>query len=363
MRRTLFAKIVCLTVIWTAFGNPAHAEPQNQNPSGPLLSVEHPRDRAVFQRDANNEAEVTVSCRLPANAGIEVDVRVVDRQTKNCVMDWTAVKGGGTAETFNSKLKLKGGWYCLEFRGKKGGAVVATTNVEHVGVGEVFLTCGQSNSANHGQPPQKASEERVSVCDWTKGAWRHCDDPLPPATGRGGSAWPVLGDLLVKEYGVPVAFYPAGVGSTAVRQWMPNGKSHYGRIQTALKMAGPRGVRAILWHQGESDSLAGTAPADYADMLKTIILQSRKDAGFDVPWGVAIASFHPGEKATAENQKKIVEGQKKVIAEIPQVFEGPTTDGFKAKGFLSDSVHFNTEGLKAHAEGWAQKLRPVVLMK
>ncbi len=361
MRRRLFVKCVCLSAIWGAFGGNASAEPQKQNPGGSLVRIDQPRDRAVFQRDANNEAEVLVACRLPAAAGNEVEVRVIDRQTEKCVVEWTALKGSTTPETFTSALKLKGGWYCLSFRAKKGGAVVAEVSVEHVGVGEVFLTCGQSNSANHGKPQQKATEDRVSVCDWTKQAWRHCDDPLPPATGKGGSPWPLLGDLLVQETGVPVAFYPTGVGATSVSQWLPtHNKQFYNRIKNALKAAGLRGVRAILWHQGESDSMTGRTAEDYARILTTVILESRKDAGFDVPWGVAIASFHPDPKVIAEKQQQIVKGQKRVIAEVPNVFEGPATDGFKEKGFLCDGVHFNDKGLKAHAEGWAEKLRPML---
>lgn len=180
-------------------------------------------------------------------------------------------------------MTLPTGRYRLECRTLRESAVFATAVVEHVGVGEVFVTCGQSNSANYGQPRQQA-----------------------------------------------------------------------------LQLAGPRGVRAVLWHQGESDSLAGTAAADYARRLGECIARSRQDAGWDVPWGVATASFHPDAKATADRQAAVIAGQQTVIQTVPGVFAGPATDGYRDRGCLCDGVHFNGAGLAAHAAGWAVAVDPLL---
>lgn len=58
---------------------------------------------------------------------------------------------------------------------------------------------------------------------------------------------------------------------------------------------GPHGFRAILWHQGESDShqkpeheISG---AIYRSILERVILSTRKQAGWDIPWFVAQASY------------------------------------------------------------------------
>jgi hypothetical protein len=69
-----------------------------------------------------------------------------------------------------------------------------------------------------------------------------------------------------------------------------------------------------------------------------------------------VASFHPAPEATAEKQAAVAEGQKMVAATVPDVFQGPTTDGFRERGFLRDKVHFNAQGLAAHAQGWADVL-------
>ncbi len=323
------------------------------------LEINEPSERAIFQRGEEHRAKAPLLC-LCAGEVDRVEARVLDCRSRATVLEWTVVPRAKEKDSFRAALDLAGGWYRLEVRALRHGEVVGSAAVSRVGVGEVLLTCGQSNSANHGQPPQKAGDDRVSSCDFATGRWRHADDPQPGASGEGGSPWPALGDLLAEEYQVPVGFFCVGVGGTPVVYWTAQAHEGAERIKAALQRVAPRGVRSVLWHQGESDSIAGTSADDYAKMLKSVILQSRKEAGFDVPWGVALASYHPAVTATAEYMAGIIAGQRKVIAETPGVFKGPETDTYSKRGFLCDSVHFNEKGLAAHAQGWLEALKPII---
>jgi len=316
------------------------------------LQITQPKERVIFQRDEHGVAEVPVAATVADGQADTIEVRAINRQTQLPVTDWAKVTAG-------MKLTLPAGWYQLEFRAMKAGTAVATGTVERVGVGEVFVTCGQSNSANYGNPQQKAHDDRVSSCNFQNGLWQHGDDPQPGASGGGGSPWALLGDLLAKKFDVPVGFICLGVGSTAVSFWTPPGKG-YKRLKQALQLTGVNGCRAVLWHQGESDSIAGTSAENYAKMLGEAIAQSRTDAGWGVPWGVALASFHPAPEATAERQAAVVSGQQKVITIVPGVFQGPETDSFHTRGWLAGTVHFNAQGLAAHAQGWAEALAPLM---
>jgi len=320
------------------------------------LQVRQPTEWTVLQRDERGQALLRVDC---VNTGVPVEtveVCVLDRQSGQLVKDWTALvlKDGA----FRAGLLLPAGWYRIEIRSKLSGVIVNSYEVERVGIGEVFVTSGQSNAGNHGNPVQQPRDQRVATCDYKTGLWRHADDPQPGAEGRGGSPWPMLGDLLVKKLNVPVGFICTAVGGTQVSEWVPSGQ-HYSRLKQALQLAGPHGVRAVLWHQGESDSIAGTSTDDYARLLEQVIAQSRVDAGWTVPWGVALASYHPKRVATVERQRAVVAGQRKVISEYPGVFQGPATDSFHERGLLADSVHFNAKGLAEHAQGWADALTAV----
>lgn len=341
-----------ISVLLMAATSYAADEVPTPSPSASPLTVTQPTDRAIFQRDKLGKAQVPVAITVPDGQADKVEVRALDRQTKSTVKDWSTITSG-------MKLTLPAGWYQLEFRATKAGSEVATASVDRVGVGDVFVTCGQSNSANYGSPAQKAEDERISSCHYETGIWQHGNDPQPGASFGGGSPWALLGNLLVKKYGVPVGFICVGVGSTRVGNWTPQG-SCYPRLKQALQLAGPGGCRAVLWHQGESDSIAGTSSEKYAEMLSQVIAQSRQDAGWDVPWGVALASYHPKPAATAERQAAVVQGQRKAIATVPGVFQGPETDSFHTRGFLADTVHFNAQGLAAHAQGWADALAPLL---
>ena len=70
------------------------------------------------------------------------------------------MKGG----RFEASVEVAaGGWYRLDVRAASAGKAVAQATVERVGVGEVFVIAGQSNSANHGAEKQASKTGRVST--------------------------------------------------------------------------------------------------------------------------------------------------------------------------------------------------------
>jgi hypothetical protein len=119
---------------------------------------------------------------------------------------------------------------------------------------------------------------------------------------------------------------------------------------------GGHGFRAILWHQGESDS--HQAPehqidgATYRRMLERVILATRSAAGWSIPWFVANASYGnpetPSWPATREAQQSLWKSR---IA-----LEGPDTDtlGVAYRQNNGKGVHFSDAGLKAHGQLWAK---------
>jgi len=319
------------------------------------LAISAPRTRSVRQRDRTDYGEIGVNGQCGSNVTrIAVRATPVSGYTGTGT-GWQVIDDAPVNGTFAGKLRLKGGWYDLNFIAYTGTGrvIVATGMVARVGVGEVFVTAGQSNSANYGEPGLKAADDRISSCDLT-GNWSHAVSPLPVASGNGGSPWPPFGDELARLLDVPVGVISLGVGSTQVSQWVP-GAAYYNRIRDALQLLGTNGCRAVLWHQGESDGSSGTLASDYAQRLQSIITQSRLDAGFAVPWGVAIASWLPDTSDASALQ--VQAGQWMVISNTPGVFKGAETDSFHLMGYLYDGIHFNTNGLKAHGAQWAEIVR------
>ena len=314
------------------------------------LILTGPQTRAVFQRDSQNMANVPVAGTV--SPGLVVEGRYSPQSS------WQGLDVSGT--NFDGFLKVpSGGWYTIELRARQGQNTVATASVGKIGAGEVFITAGQSNSANFGSPAATPSSDLVSA--WTGTGWRHAYDPQPGATGSAGSVWSRLGDLLVAEFNVPVGFLSTGVGGTYIDWWLPGSSTgYYSRIQAALNEVSINGIRAILWHQGESDAYhfgrtTYTPSATYAAHLTTIINQSRTDSGREIPWGVAIAAFQPGSgypvPEGVEAVQAVNDGQRMAINADPNVFEGPYTDQWGIE-YRNDGAHFNAAGLALHAAGW-----------
>ena len=231
---------------------------------------------------------------------------------------------------------------------------LASVTVERVGVGDVFVTAGQSNAACFGSPTQRPDDDRISAYTLSSRTWRWATDPQPDisgAMGGGGSAWPRLGSLLVQSNRVPVGFIGLAAGATTVAQWAP-GTALYRNLTNTLVRFGPQGVRAVLWHQGESDALESTSALFYAQRLSNIVTRARSAAAWSVPWGIAEASFHPS--ASRAQEEAVAAGQRRFTASTPDCFRGPRTDDFNLEGRLSDTVHFNTDGLSEHALQWAR---------
>ena len=343
------------------------------------IKLTAPLDYQVTQRSHRIEGRIAVAGTRKDAVGTRLEIRLVDRQGKG---DWQ--KSDVDEESFSTFLPaVAGGWYRLEARLMKDGKVVAEQTVEHVGVGEVFLVAGQSNSANHGEEKQTVKSGLVSSFDGK--AWHVAHDPQRGASGNGGSFMPPLGDALAAKFGVPIGFIPIGIGATSVREWLPPGvgfpqpptilsrvtkrsdgswESKGAAFDTLLareKQFGPRGFRAVLWHQGESDANqkdpTRTLPGSlYQEHLTRIIQESRQAAGWDAPWFVAQVSYHvPGDESSAD-----IRDAQAALWKSGLALAGPDSDALK--GDLRErggkGVHFSGPGLREHAARWAERITP-----
>lgn len=351
--------------------------------SGAGVALDSPQDYQVVQRNGKNVGTLRVRGKI-AGAAFTADVLEYRVGIEGKPGQWRKLDAAVKASRFDAAVEVAaGGWYRLEVRATVGGKPVAQACVGHVGVGEVFVVAGQSNSANHGAEKQTTRTGRVAAFDGT--GWQPANDPQPGASGTGGSFLPPLGDAVAEKLSVPVGFVACGVGATSVREWLPKGATFpnpptlegrvrkladgtwestgdlYASFVDRMKRLGPRGFRVVLWHQGESDASqkdpARTLPGKlYREYLERLIRDSRKDVGWDAPWFVARASYHgPGDEGSPDIRAAQASLWKDGLA-----LEGPDTDALK--GEFRDGggkgVHFGGPGLREHADLWAEKVVP-----
>lgn len=347
------------------------------------LLLDSPRDYEVVQRVTVEKGSIGIKGQIAsedAQGGVSVEARMRGEKAQ----DWRPLEARWEGTRFSAQLEaLAGGWFQLDVRAMREGKLVAERSVEHVGVGEVFIVAGQSNSANYGEEKQSTQSGRVAA--FNGHGWQLANDPQPGAAGSKGSFMPPLGDMLAERFHVPIGFVACGVGGTSVREWLPRGATFpnpptvesrverlpdgsweskgqlYDRLLASLRAVGPHGFRAVLWHQGESDANqqdpTRTLPGKlYREYLEKIIRQSRREIGREAPWFVAQASYHtPMDEGSPDIRDAQASLWQDGIA-----LEGPDTDALKGafREANGKGVHFSGPGLQEHAAHWAEKLAP-----
>lgn len=354
-----------------------------------LLVLTSPMDLQVIQREANNNGSVSIKFTSypggttwqatfldATNIAVYTTGRIPLPSASSSVVDYNASVPAG-------------GWYRLlveEFDSSN--KIIANGVVERVGVGEIFITAGQSNSTSCGESPMPLTDDRVSVLA-PDGSWKQAKDPQPSFTtfGQiGGSPWPGLGDILAKELGVPIAFVHTGVGGTGIRQWQKwappisyqeRNLDIYNTLIQAINAIPGKRLRAILWHQGESNTLSNRAhggpdvidPDGYAALFGKLVSDVKHDTNIDVPWLVSNASY----MATDYNDctqtiqplhffpnAQVRWGQQK-LWDNGVALPGPDTDDLygpdnRYPGSNGMCTHFAVKGLQAESERWTQRI-------
>ena len=88
----------------------------------------------------------------------------------------------------------------------------------------------------------------------------------------------------------------------------------------------------------------------YTAFMGTLIRASRGQAGWDVPWVVALATIHSPTEAPDEEFRSA----QKALWESGLAVEGPDTDALNGDNRVD--VHFSGKGLRAHGKLWAEKV-------
>lgn len=362
------------------------------------VAISWPAPNTVFQRGATGTATLRlVVCATGTQSLRAVQVRlarydtagqrtpIVVNAARASADGWqvaTVTAGSGTNRVVCQVEGVPGGLYAVQVRAND-----SLSREVDLGVGEVFAIAGQSNASGAVNCGELPTQHPRFVQFFN--ARTTCQDHDPGGKGLpGGSTgcsgptknfrfyWGALGDLFAERLGVPVVFYQTAYSGSQVDDWDRGSQGQVTRFGPGVPYASLRavltgvvrqtGLRAVLWHQGESDHLT----PQYDAALNRVIGRTWADAGFSLPWVVARASYNGGNTSPA-----LVRQQVRVIGyashanadpEAPVkaygdpfpgpfgrwgVFSGPFTDSLGA-AFRCDNVHFGQNGQQRVAEAW-----------
>jgi hypothetical protein len=362
------------------------------------IEIHTPQNRAVFQRNLQNQAHINISGSFTGTLD-DIQIRFLSLPSNNVVVDWQTIVDNPHSGYFSTDFVLSGGWYRMELRGLLEGQIIQTGTLDKVGVGEVFVIAGQSNTGSgnfydtfRSYGLYQATDDRVNTVDFAEIdavdnanpdnnfnypeiSFKKIDNGNIGPRGTTPWCWGILGDSLVKRLGVPVLFMNTGWAGTSVRNWSEsattgttqsdfggfyNPNTPYGHLRKSLNYyTSYLGVRSVIWIQGEADNYSGqiaynTAPGtmtapEYASRLQTLIDKSRTDLGKNIPWLISRTSLAPqGYTCNAPQvpSQRVIDGQNMVIGTPNNLtFAGPSTDDIQnPRQVLGSCVHFTGEG-------------------
>lgn len=187
-----------------------------------------------------------------------------------------------------------------------------TATVATVGIGDIYIIAGQSNATGQIGTVQSAFHQTLIATAFKLNyTWAAASDPLADSTGQvdsvpvngtysngampsgnsyGNTYWMTLASYLMATNGVPVAYiFDAQNGAGLVLpqsggyQWsIPTNHQDRTTLYGAMvyrALQQPGGVKAVLWHQGETDAINGSSQASYASALINLAQNIKADLG------------------------------------------------------------------------------------
>lgn len=222
----------------------------------------------------------------------------------------------------------------------------------------LFLLAGQSNMAGRGKADElsQKADPRILALN-RKLEWQVAKDPIhwdKKAAGV-GLAKPFAAILTENDPDISVGLIPSACGASPISAWEPGkfwqpSNSHpWDDAITRARLAMESGtLKAILWHQGESDSNPKDAPL-YEKRLTDLIGRFRKELSApELPFIIGQLGEFP-KKPWNEHQKAIDAAHRAVAEKVPHVKFVPIKDPVS----IGDNIHFDTPTLREFAKGYA----------
>lgn len=223
----------------------------------------------------------------------------------------------------------------------------------------LFLLAGQSNMAGRGKVDDEGQKAHPRVFALNRqNQWQRAVDPLhwdKPAAGA-GIGKPFAEIVADENPGITIGLIPAACGGSPIRTWEPGGfweqtKSHpWDDAIARAKHAMQNGtLKAILWHQGESDATANDA-AIYEQKLESLIARFRAELNApNLPFIIGQLGRFPRKPWDAHRER--VHASHQAIAQRVKNVRFVSAEGL---GSIGDDLHFNTPALRAFAKGYAE---------
>lgn len=223
----------------------------------------------------------------------------------------------------------------------------------------LFLLAGQSNMAGRGRvaDDDRVEHPRVRMFD-REGRWVPAVDPMhfdKPIAGVGpGRSFGLA--IAGADAAIPIGLVPTAVGGSPITAWEPGvlypetGAHPWDDAMRRAKAAMASGeLKAILWHQGESDANPQAAPL-YEQRLRSLIARFRSELGNpSLPFIIGQLGRFEGRSWDA-SYIEVDAAHRRVAADVPNV-AFVSSEGLGDNG---DNLHFSADAARELGRRYAE---------
>lgn len=227
---------------------------------------------------------------------------------------------------------------------------------------DLYLLIGQSNMAGRGKPDNFViNGDSILMLDAHR-QWQPAREPIhfdKPAAGTGLAASFTM-DILASSR-KRIGLIPAAIGGTSISAWKPGaidaatGKRPYDdAVAHALEALRSGKIKAILWHQGESDTRPDRASA-YIQEFEALMENLHHDLGItpgSTPVIVGELGVFPQEGNNQAGRIKINEALHELACRHSYI----TCVSSAGLNHVGDHTHFDTASLRELGRRYAAAL-------
>ncbi|MCI8694479.1 MAG: sialate O-acetylesterase [Lachnospiraceae bacterium] len=322
--------------------------------------ISAPADWEILQQE-NGSAKVSLKGTYQVHpAAIDVGVaqavpvvRVMRESDNMTVIPWIAAEKIDAGENFTGSFETSvtipaGGLYRIETSLETRSTLPNLTwlyrgdCVLHLGVGDLFVIAGQSNSAGFGKD---FCDDPPHLCVHlfrNRSKWDLACHPMNESTFGGSLPNEEMGIPGVSPYlsfaktyyeitGRPVGLIQTSMGGSPMSRWKPRKGDLYGNMMDKIHQTGGK-YAGILWYQGCSDTDPEPA-AQYFQHFKEYVEAVRAELGYSIP----VFTMQLNRQINGIHDEcwgMVRDAQRRAALEIPDVYVLSTTNLS-----LSDGIH------------------------
>ncbi|MFO7882541.1 MAG: sialate O-acetylesterase [Kosmotogaceae bacterium] len=311
------------------------------------------------------------------NSNASVYAKVVKENSNESVVPWTVCELLPGNQWKVSLRVPEGGLYRIETALKTGNRdmehAIRGDIRHHIGVGDLFVIAGQSNSAGYGKDTVYDPPELGVHIFKNNGKWELASHPLNDTTDTiheinmesinpGHSPYLNFAKKIKRECSTPVGLLQCSLGGSSLSQWNPgeNGELYKNMLEIIKTQGGK--IRGILWYQGCSDVVKGLCES-YLERFKEFVQALRKDLKdkqlpfFTVQLNRFVAEMEPWGMDD-EGWAMVRNAQRVAAKAISGVYVIPSLDVP-----LSDNIHNSSHGNMIIGERLARLVMEKIYLK